>query len=83
MTTDAGKQETKVGAIKEVISNIHSLSIDIRDKATELTSAPVPEKEPGKDIEAATDNVSNELLSSLRNIRGILQQAYETLKSFN
>ena len=81
---DAAKQQTKVGAIKEAISNIHSLSIDIRDKAIELTSAPSPpEDEAGKKSEVTVDNVSSELINSLRNIRGILREAYATLQSFN
>ena len=80
---DKGKQQTKSDQFKEIISNIHSLSIDIRDKATELTNAPVPDAEKGKDIEVPSDNVGNELSGSLRNIRSILREAYETLKLFN
>ena len=80
---DSAKQQTKSDQFKGIISDLHSLSIDVRDKALELTNAPVPDKEPSKDVEAASDNLGNELVSSLRNVRGILREAYETLKLFN
>ena len=84
MTGDAGKQQTKVGEIRELVSTVHSLSVDVRDKASELTTIPPPDEDESKKAEVvAGDTISNELLSSLRTIRNILREAYATLKQFN
>lgn len=82
MTVDAGapKQITKVGEINDVIETIRNISIDIQGKAIELTSSSSPTQETSK--ETAAENVGNALLASLREIRGILQEAYETLSAF-
>ena len=82
MTSDAGKQQTRIGEIKGIIEDIHSRSLDIRSKAYELCTPQPPEK-PKADVEEATDTVANELGSSLRAIRSILREAYETLTAFN
>ena len=77
------KQQTKIGVVKDIISSIHALSIDIRDKALELTTAPSPSEDEAAKASIVTDNVSNELIGSLNNVRGILREAYDTLKEFN
>lgn len=82
MGEDKGKQQTKVGEMREIINDLYGLSIDLRDKAINLTSSPKAAKEPGKDIEAPTENVGNELVGRLRNIRGILQEALKTFSAF-
>lgn len=82
MSDDKGKQQTKVEEIREVIKDIHALSVDIRDKAYTLTSSSVVDQEAAKEPEAPTENVGNELNSNLRNIRGILREAYDTFSAF-
>lgn len=83
MQDDSGKQQTKVGQIKNLIEDIHAISIDLREKATQLTITPVrTDPEKGKDIKAPAENVGNELVESLSNIRSILQEAYKTFSAF-
>ena len=79
---DSAKQQTGMSEIRGIIEDIHSRSLDIRSKACEITTSPIPQKETDTEIEAATDTVSKELLSGLRKIRNILREAHDTLSAF-
>ena len=79
---DTAKQQTRVGEIRGIIEDIHSRSLDIRSKAAELTASPIPKKEKEDALEEAS-TVANELSGSLRTIRSILHEAYDTLSVFN
>lgn len=79
---DSAKQQTKVNEIREIIADVHSRSIDIRDKTFELATLPQLKKETEVDEEVGTENVGSELIRSLKEIRDVLRLAHETLSAF-
>ena len=79
---DSAKEQTKMSEIRGIIEDIHARSIDIRNKASEITDSPIPDKESDAVVEVATDTVAKELCSSLRKIRSTLREALGTLSAF-
>jgi len=80
---DKGNQQTKVGEMRELIDNIRSLSVDLRDKAFQLTPSPRPPDDAKKEITPTADTVGAELVQSLREIRGTLRLAFDTFSAYN
>ena len=80
MTGEAAvKPKVRTDEIKSIISQIHSTSIDVRDKTYMLATAV---DRTGKEPEAPSANIGDELVNSLNDIQRVLRDAYDTLSAF-
>lgn len=82
MTIEGAKvaQKTKVQELKDIIEQMRSISIDIRDKTQELACSTPPPK--SEDVEVASEHIGNVLINNLLGVRNILQEAYSALSAF-